>query len=110
MQSDGAERYLRTVKLGRGISRIEVEEACGRDVFDKLWSLTVGRRVEKRRFVVASGEHVWEVDEFLDRDLVLCEVELTSETERPALPDWLAPYVVRDVTGESTYVNAVLAK
>ena len=25
-------------------------------------------------------------------------------------PDWLAPYVVREVTGEPAYVNAVLAR
>jgi CHAD domain-containing protein/CYTH domain-containing protein len=110
IQSAEGERFVRTVKLGRGVSRIEVEEPCGRDVFEKLWALTVGRRVEKRRYALADGDHVWEIDEFLDRDLVLCEVELRSERDRPPFPDWLAPFVVRDVTDESQYVNAVLAK
>lgn len=110
IQGAEGERFVRTVKLGRGLSRIEVEESCGRDVFDKLWSLTLGRRVEKRRYAVADGEFVWELDEFLDRELVLCEVELASESERPPFPEWLAPYVVRDVTDESQFVNAVLAK
>lgn len=104
------ERYVRTVKLGRGVARIEVEEACGRDVFTKLWSLTVGRRVEKERFAIPEGNRVWEVDRFLDRELFLAEIELESEAEAITFPSWLAPYVVRDVTDEPAYVNAKLAR
>ena len=56
------------------------------------------------------GELIWEVDEFTDRDLVLAEVELPSEDVKPGLPDWIAPYVVREVTGESEYANINLAR
>ena len=45
-----------------------------------------------------------------DRDLVLAEVELSGLDDRPALPEWLAPYVERDVTGEPAYFNSVLAR
>jgi CHAD domain-containing protein/CYTH domain-containing protein len=110
IQNADGERYVRTVKLGRGVSRIEVEEACGRDVFDKLWSLTVGRRVEKQRYAVPEGDRVWEIDAFLDRELFLAEIELASEDEVVQFPAWLAPYVVRDVTDEPTYVNSKLAQ
>lgn len=110
IQNAAGERYVRTVKLGRGVARIEVEEACGRDVFEKLWSLTVGRRVEKQRYAVPEGERVWEIDAFLDRELFLAEIELASEDEAVQFPSWLAPYVVRDVTDESTYVNSKLAQ
>ena len=51
---------------------------------------------------------MWEVDDFLDRDLVLAEVELPSDAA-PALPEWLAPAVVREVTGDPRYVDATLA-
>jgi CYTH domain-containing protein len=37
-------------------------------------------------------------------------VELSGLDDRPALPDWLAPYVERDVTGEPAYFNSVLAR
>jgi CYTH domain-containing protein len=37
-------------------------------------------------------------------------LELTDERQEVTFPDWLAPYVERDVTEESTYVNYVLAK
>ena len=44
-----------------------------------------------------------------DRDLVLAEVEFTKADEAVALPDWLTPVVVREVTGEREYTNAALA-
>ncbi len=104
------ERYLRTVKLGAGISRIEVEEPCSRFLFHKLWALTKGRRVQKLRYAIEEGALTWEIDAFTDRTLFLAEVELPSEDTEVVIPDWLAPHVVRDVTDESTYVNARLAR
>lgn len=89
--------------------RIEVEEACTADVFQKLWSLTEGRRVQKRRYAIPDGSLVWEIDEFLDRALWLAEVELPTEDTEAALPGWLAPYVEREVTSDPEYVNANLA-
>jgi CHAD domain-containing protein/CYTH domain-containing protein len=111
--SDGdaaRERYFRTVKLGSGVSRVEVEEACTRELFDALWPLTRERRVRKRRYRVREGALVWEVDEFTDRPLVLAEVELPAADAAAEPPAWLAPYVVREVTDEGTYVNANLAR
>lgn len=104
------ERYYRTMKLGSGVARTEVEEECGAELFETLWPLTEGRRVTKRRYVVDDGALTWEIDEFTDRDLVLAEVELPSAEVVPDLPSWLAPAVVREVTGEAEYVNANLAR
>lgn len=103
-------KYFRTVKLGRGIERIEIEEKITRALYAKLWPLTEGRRVEKRRYAIEDGELTWEIDVFTDRELVLCEVELERADVEVRLPDWLAPYVERDVTDEDTYVNANLAR
>lgn len=102
--------FFRTIKLGSGISRIEVEETCDAATFGKLWSLTRGARVQKRRYAIVDGDLTWEIDVFTDRELVLAEVELPSADRVPALPDWLAPHVVREVTEESAYVNLNLAK
>jgi CHAD domain-containing protein/CYTH domain-containing protein len=102
--------HLRTIKLGGGISRIEIEEACSAKVFEKLWSLTTGRRVRKHRYAIAEGDLTWEIDVFVDRELVLAEVELPSVDRVPEIPAWLAPYVVRDVTEEPAYLNLTLAK
>ncbi|MCL7972422.1 MAG: CHAD domain-containing protein [marine benthic group bacterium] len=104
------EWYVRTVKVGSGIRRIELQEDTDRGTFEVLWPLTRGRRVIKRRYRVPEGSLTWEVDEFTDRELVLAEVELPSEDVKPKLPDWLAPYVVREVTDEPEYVNINLAR
>jgi CHAD domain-containing protein/CYTH domain-containing protein len=105
----GGERFYRTIKLGSGIQRIELEDETTRDVFDAMWPLTLGCRVLKRRYHVRDGEHVWEIDEFLDRELALAEVELKDEADDAELPSWLAPCVVREVTGEPEYLNLSLA-
>jgi len=110
IRKDGEEWYVRTVKVGSGIRRIELQEDTDRETFEVLWPLTRGRRVIKRRYRVPEGRLVWEVDEFMDRDLVLAEVELPSEDVKPRLPEWIAPYVVREVTGEPEYLNVTLAR
>jgi CHAD domain-containing protein/CYTH domain-containing protein len=107
--ADGAERLVRSMKLGTGIRRIEVEEECPPELFAKLWPLTAGRRIAKTRFKIRDGERTWEIDRFADRDLVLAEVELPSETTPVAPPAWLAGAVVREVTGEKVYTNEALA-
>ncbi len=108
--ADGSVRYTRTVKLGPATARIEVEEDTDATLFDAMWPLTVQARIRKRRYVVREGEYRWEIDVFLDRDLVVAEIELRHEFDTVDVPTWLAPYIVRDVTGEVQYFNAVLAR
>ena len=107
--ADGRERFTRTIKLGPARARIEVEEDTDRETFESLWPLTHAARIRKQRHVVRHDDHRWEIDVFLDRDLVVAEVELANEFELAPLPPWLAPYVVRDVTGDPAYFNAVMA-
>lgn len=108
--SDGTTRWMRTVKLGRGISRIEVEEETTPELGQALFALTAGRRVTKRRYAIPDGALTWEIDEFTDRELVLAELELPSEDTEIHIPAWLAPWVVREVTGDSEFTNWQLAR
>lgn len=110
IQSGGGEQWYRTVKAGSGVSRVELEESTSRDLFEYLWPLTLGCRVTKRRHVVPDGELTWEIDQFTDRELVLAEVELPREDYPVELPEWLAPYALREVTGEPEYLNRNLAR
>jgi CHAD domain-containing protein/CYTH domain-containing protein len=103
-------RYYRTVKLGAGIRRVEVEEETDEATFRRLWPLTKGRRVRKLRYRVADGALTWEIDRFRDRRLALAEIELPAEDHAVVFPEWLAGHVERDVTEESEYVNINLAK
>ena len=105
----GEVRFYRTVKMGSGLSRMEVEEETTEAVFRHLWRLTRGRRVRKLRFRVDEGGLTWEIDRFRGRRLALAEVELPSEDAEAPIPEWLAPYVEREVTGEREYLNLNLA-
>jgi len=106
---DGRVEWTRTVKVGTGISRVEVEEDTPPMLFETLWPLTAHARVEKVRYEVAAGAYVWQVDVFLDRELLLAEIELPSADTPVTFPAWLAPCVMREVTGDPAYVNANLA-
>ena len=103
-------KYLRTIKLGTGLVRTEIEEEASAAVFKRMWPLTKGKRLTKRRFQLADAGHVWEIDVFTDRKLVLAEIELTSAAEEVEIPDWLARCLVREVTGEPEYLNHTLAR
>jgi CHAD domain-containing protein/CYTH domain-containing protein len=106
----GASKFYRTLKAGRGVARAEWEEEIDGPLFRQLWAATRGRRLRKTRYRLEDAGRTWEIDDFRDRDLVLAEVELDSESVTPALPDWLEPHVVREVTGEDQYVNINLAR
>jgi CHAD domain-containing protein/CYTH domain-containing protein len=110
VRTSRSETHRRTVKLGSGVRRVEIEEGCDAALFSALWALTAGRRVRKRRYALPDGAHVWEIDAFDDRELTLAEIELAREDEEVAFPDWLAPYVEREVTDEPAYLNVNLAK
>lgn len=104
------ERFYRTIKTGMGVQRTEIENEIDRATFDALWPGTAGRRVRKRRYVVPNGEDHWEIDEFLDRELVLAELEFDDPESTVTIPDWLSPVLVRDVTDEPEYTNRSLAR
>lgn len=104
-------RYYRSFKSGTGIQRIEIEEEATKEFFDAVWPLTVGRRVRKRRYLVEEDGLVWEIDEFLDRpSLWLAELELDHADQIVRVPEWLAPFMEREVTDDPSYTNRALAR
>jgi CHAD domain-containing protein/CYTH domain-containing protein len=109
IQSDAGVELVRTVKEGSGLTRLEIEEQVAPDVFARFWPLTDGRRLRKRRYRVPEGHLTWEIDEFLDRELVLAEVELPGERTEVSIPGWLQPHMDREVTEDSAYTNFRLA-
>jgi adenylate cyclase len=64
--------------------------------------------IEKLRYRIAVGAHVWEVDEFLgiNAGLVVAEIELASEDTAFALPDWIGA----EVTHDARYFNSNLLR
>ena len=102
--------HVRSIKLGSGLVRTEVQEEIEPSLFERLWPLTEGRRLTKKRYRFAAGGLVWELDGFTDRDLWLAEVELATADQEVSPPDWLEPLIVREVTDDPEYLNVNLAR
>ena len=64
--------------------------------------------IDKTRYLVRSGRHTFEVDEFYGENegLVVAEVELASEDEAFEKPDFIG----EEVTGDIRYYNSQLRK
>lgn len=91
-----------------GLSRYEFEKEITPDEGLSLLRLCEPGVVEKFRWLVPCGNHVFEVDEFLgDNDgLVVAEVELRAADEPYARPAFLG----REVTGEERFYNSHLRR
>jgi adenylate cyclase len=96
------DEYFLTVKgnnIDFPISKEDAEELlkhfCKTAIIDKI-----------RHYVEFKG-HTWEVDEFRgdNEGLVVAEIELISENENFAIPDWIG----KEVTPDERYYNMNLA-
>lgn len=91
-----------------GISRYEWEREIPLQEAEELMSLCEPGMIDKTRFLVRVGQHVFEVDEFYgeNQGLVVAEVELGSENEDFERPEFLG----EEVTGQVKYYNSFLMK
>lgn len=99
---------IKGIGSASGASRYEWErEISVKDATDLLELCEPGA-IDKTRYIVKSGKHKFEVDEFYgdNEGLTVAEVELESEDEAFEKPEWLGA----EVTGEVKYYNAMLMK
>lgn len=91
-----------------GTSRFEWEKEIEFSDAKELLQLCEKGVLDKTRYEVRVGKHLFEVDEFYGENegLTIAEVELTSENEAFETPDWLG----KEVTGEVKYYNSQLSK
>lgn len=91
-----------------GTSRFEWEKEISVEEADVLLKLCEKGILEKSRYEIPLGDHVYEVDEFYGDNLGLtvAEIELNAENELFTKPDWLG----KEVTGEVKYYNSQLSK
>ena len=89
-----------------GLSRYEFEKEITPDEADQLFRLCEPGIIDKTRFLVRSGDHIFEVDEFHgdNEGLVVAEVELSSPDEPYTKP----PFIGAEVTGDRRYYNSHL--
>ena len=86
------------------------EEEATEEFFATVWPLTQGHRLRKRRYRVPGATGVWEVDEFLDRELILAEIELEAEDQPVEIPPEIAAVMDREVTDEPAFSNYKLSR
>ncbi len=91
-----------------GTSRFEWEKEISAEEAEQLLKLCEQPIIEKTRYEVLFGDHVFEVDEFRgdNQGLTVAEIELQQEDERFDKPDWLGA----EVTGEVKYYNSNLSR
>lgn len=94
--------------LNGGLSRYEFEQEIPFADAEHLMLLCEPGIIDKTRWLVTSGRHTFEVDEFHgDNDgLVVAEVELGSEDEAFQKP----AFIGQEVTGDRRYYNSHLSR
>jgi len=91
-----------------GTSRFEWEKEISVEEADALLKLCEKGILDKYRYEITVGNHVYEVDEFFgdNEGLTIAEIELNDENESFQQSDWLGV----EVTGEVKYYNSQLSK
>ena len=94
--------------LDGGLSRYEFEQEIPLADAEKLMTLCEPGQIDKVRWLVKSGNHTFEVDEFFgdNEGLVMAEVELSSPDEEPIIPHFIG----KEVTGDRRYYNSQLRR
>jgi len=92
----------------KGLSRYEFEKEITLDEAEHLMLLCEPGMIDKTRYLVKSGKHTFEVDEFYgdNEGLVMAEVELEYEDEPYEKPHFIG----REVTGDKRFYNSNLQK
>ncbi len=106
LRDDKGYLTIKGPSLNGGLSRYEFEKEISVDEALSLLCLCEPGMVDKNRWLVPVGKHVFEVDEFFgdNEGLVVAEVELAEEAEDFERPAFLG----MEVTGDRRYYNSSL--
>jgi len=99
--------FLTIKGITKGVSRSEFEyEISVEDANIMLDEICEKPLIEKKRYKIAVGTLIFEVDEFFGENegLVVAEVELADEKQKIDLPDWIGA----EVSGDPRYFNSNL--
>lgn len=106
----GDQGYLTVKGKGNdsGTTRFEWETEIALSEASDLIDLCEATILDKYRYEVPMGNHVYEIDEFMGENtgLVVAEIELQHEDEPFQRPHWLG----EEVTGKTKYYNSQLSK
>lgn len=107
IKEDKAYLTIKGISSESGLSRYEWEKEIPVDEAEQLLVLCREGVIDKTRFEIKAGNHIYEVDEFYDLNegLIIAEIELSSENEDFEKPSWLGD----EVTTDERYYNAYLS-
>jgi adenylate cyclase len=90
-----------------GTTRFEWEKEIKITEAEQLLLLCEDGVIDKVRYEIPSGKHLYEVDVFEgdNKGLIIAEIELNDENESFEKPNWLG----EEVTGDDRYYNASLS-
>lgn len=91
-----------------GTTRLEWETELSLTEARPLLAICEEGTIDKIRYEIPAGKHIFEVDEFFgdNAGLIIAEIELSAEDEHFLKPSWLG----KEVTEDFRYYNAYLAK
>lgn len=108
IQGDKGFLTIKGASSADGLSRFEWEKELPVTECEALLKLCERGIIEKIRYEINFGNHIFEVDEFFgdNKGLVIAEIELSNEMETFEKPSWLG----NEVTGDIRYYNSQLSK
>ena len=108
IRDDKAYITIKGPSSDNGLSRYEFEQEIPMDDAEQLMLLCEPGIIDKTRWLVKSGTHTFEVDEFFgdNAGLVMAEVELESASDTPEMPHFIG----KEVTGDRRYYNSQLRR
>jgi adenylate cyclase len=98
--------YLTIKGPTKGISREEFEYEIPLNDATELIEQFAEKIISKKRYEIALGDHIWEVDVFMDKleGIIIAEIELNAEDELFLKPEWVA----EEVSHDPQYYNSSL--
>jgi CYTH domain-containing protein len=108
LKGDKAFLTIKGKSTNDGLSRFEWEKNISTSDAESLLNLCEKGTIEKVRYEVKLGQHIFEIDVFSKENegLVVAEVELNHQNETFEKPIWLG----KEVTGDARYYNSQLSK
>jgi CYTH domain-containing protein len=106
VRTKGDKGFLTIKGPTKGISREEFEYEIPLSDATQLIENFAEKVISKKRYEITIGNHLWEVDVFMDKleGLIIAEIELESEDEIFVKPEW----VTEDVSHDPQYYNSSL--
>lgn len=90
------------------LSAEETDDIITKEEFDELKKDAISE-IRKRRLIKIVGNDKWEVDMFLNIQLIIAEVEIPSETYDLKIPEFISDNLIMEVSTFKEFSNRKLA-